>query len=233
LGEQLHSWYFSGQKSNSHSDFFKPGEGSEEVVEQMMMANGAAVVGRNFYDITQGWGGNHPVHGLHCFVVTHRLPGNVPRGETKFTFVTDGVESAVRQARASAGNKPVGVAGANVAQQALNAGVVDELMIHLVPLLLGNGVRLFDHLAAMQLKLEVLEVIQAKRCDASALSHSPIARRPENLTEEIEEGDLARIINCERRSAHGNLDIEKASRRRNHCMERSRVRSGIVEGRAD
>ena len=162
LGEQLHSWYFSGQKSNPHSDFFKPGEGSEEVVEQMMMAHGAAVVGRSLYDITEGWGGNHPIHGLHCFVVTHEPPANVPRGETRFTFVTDGVESALRQARAAAGLKLVGIAGANVAQQALRAGVVDELMIHLVPVLLGKGVRLFDHLAALQLRLEILEVIPAK-----------------------------------------------------------------------
>jgi len=162
LGEQLHSWYFSGRKSNPHSDFFKPGEGSEEVVDQMMTSHGAAVVGRNLYDITRGWGGNHPIHGLHCFVVTHRPPANVPRGETRFTFVTDGVESAVRQARAAAGNKLVGVAGANVAQQALKAGVVDELMIHLVPVLLGEGVRLFDNLAAMQSGLEILEVIPAR-----------------------------------------------------------------------
>jgi dihydrofolate reductase len=162
LGEQLHSWYFSGRKSSPHSDFFKPAEGSEEVVERMMTTNGAAVVGRNLYDITQGWGGNHPIPGLHCFVVTHRPPVDVPRGETQFTFVTDGVESAVRQARVAAGNKKVGVAGANVAQQALKAGVVDELMIHLVPVLLGNGVRLFDHLAAMQSGLEILEVIPAK-----------------------------------------------------------------------
>jgi dihydrofolate reductase len=162
LGEQLHGWYFSGEKHNPHSDFFKPGEGSEAVVEEMMTGNGAAVVGRNLYDITQGWGGNHPIHGLHCFVVTHEPPASVPRGDTRFTFVTDGVESAVRQARAAAGNKRVGVAGANVAQQALKAGVVDELMIHLVPLLLGSGVRLFDHLAAMQLRLEILDVTPAK-----------------------------------------------------------------------
>jgi dihydrofolate reductase len=70
---------------------------------------------------------------------------------TKFTFVTDGIESAVQQAKRAAGNKLVGVAGANVAQQALKASLVDELMIHLVPVRLGGGVRLFDHLGVMQI----------------------------------------------------------------------------------
>jgi len=158
LGEKLHEWYFAGDKLNPHSDFFKPAEGSEEVVEQMMTASGAAIVGRNLYDITGGWGGNHPVHGMHCFVVTHEPPKHVPQGQTRFTFVTDGIESAVRQARAAAGNKMVGVAGANVAQQALKAGLVDELMIHLVPVLLGRGRRLFDELPT-HVELEVVRVI--------------------------------------------------------------------------
>jgi dihydrofolate reductase len=161
LGEKLHAWYFSGGAFNPHSDFFRPGEGSESVVEDMMTAHRAAIVGRNLYDITGGWGGNHPVHGLHAFVVTHDPPKSVPQGETKFTFVTDGIESAVRQAKAAAGDKMVGVAGADVARQALRVGLVDELMIHLVPVLLGNGVPLFKHLEEQQIDLELIEVIPA------------------------------------------------------------------------
>jgi dihydrofolate reductase len=162
LGEKLHAWYFSGDELNPHSDFFKPGEGSEGVVEEMMTAHRAAIVGRNLYDMTGGWGGNHPVHGLHAFVVTHEPPKDVPQGETKFTFVTDGIESAIRQAKAAAGDKMVGVAGADVAQQALEAGLVDELMIHLVPVLLGNGITLFKHVGDQQIDLEIIEVIPAK-----------------------------------------------------------------------
>ena len=162
LGDKLHDWYFAGDKLNPHSDFFKPDEGSEGIVEEMMTESGAAVIGRNLYDITGGWGGNHPIHGLHCFVLTHHPPAEVPQGETKFTFVTDGIESAVRQAKLAAGDKNIGVTGADVAQQALKAGLVDELLIHLAPVLLGDGVRLFDHLADMQIELEIAEVIPAK-----------------------------------------------------------------------
>lgn len=162
LGEKLHEWYFSGEKLNPHSDFFKPGEGSESVVEAMMTGGGAAVIGRNLYDITGGWGGNHPVRGLHAFVLTHEPPAEVPQGETKFTFVTDGIESAVRQAKAAAGDKSVGIGGADVAQQALKAGLVDELMLHLVPVLLSDGVRLFEHFGTQQFDLEIAEVIPAQ-----------------------------------------------------------------------
>ncbi len=162
LGDKLHEWYFSGEEQSPHSEFFKPGAGSEGVVEEMMTTNGAMVIGRNLYDITGGWGGNHPVKGLQAFVVTHQPPADVPQGETKFTFVTDGVESAIQQAKVAAGAHSVGVAGANVAQQALQAGLVDELMIHLVPVLLGDGVPLFKHLEDQQIALEIVEVIPAQ-----------------------------------------------------------------------
>lgn len=127
-----------------------------------MTESGTMVIGRNLYDIVGGWGGNHPVRGLHAFVLTHEPPADVPQGDTKFTFVTNGIVSAVRQAKAAAGDKNVGVAGADVAQQALKAGLVDELLIHVAPVLLGDGVRLFDHLSDQQIELEIAEVIPAK-----------------------------------------------------------------------
>lgn len=162
MSDKLHEWYFSGDTPSVYGDFFKPGAGSAGIVEAMMTESGAMVIGRKLYDIVDGWGGNHPVRGLHAFVVTHTPPADVPQGDTKFTFVTDGVESAVRQAQAAAGSKMVGIAGADVAQQALKAGLVDELLIHLVPVLLGEGVRLFDQLAGMQIELEIDEVIPAQ-----------------------------------------------------------------------
>lgn len=162
ISDKLHEWYFSGEKLNPHSEFFKPGEGSEAVVDEMLTESGAMVIGRRFYDVVDGWGGNHPIPGMRVFVLTHEPPAEVPQGDTMFTFVTDGIESAVRQAKAAAGDQSVGIGGANVAQQALKAGLVDELLIHLVPVLLGDGVRLFEQLGEMQITLEIAEVIAAK-----------------------------------------------------------------------
>jgi dihydrofolate reductase len=87
----------------------------------------------------EGWGGSHPV-GVPVFVVTHHVPEQVPKGTTTFTFVTDGIESAIDQAKAAAGEKNVGVAGANIARQCIKVGLVDEIHIHLVPVLLGEGI---------------------------------------------------------------------------------------------
>ncbi len=106
---------------------------------------GALVVGRRIFDYTNGWGGNHPLN-VPVFVVTHAthaLPDGWPRDDVPFTFVHDGVASAVKQASAVAGSKTVGVAGPNIAQQCLALGLLDEINIDLVPVLLGTGIRFF------------------------------------------------------------------------------------------
>ena len=104
------------------------------------------------------------------FVLTHHARPPSELGTTTFAFVTDGVESAVEQARAAAGDRNVSVAGgASVAQQALNAGLLDELVIHVVPVLLGGGTRLLDGLDP-KIKLERMRVI-----DSPAVTHSAIA----------------------------------------------------------
>jgi dihydrofolate reductase len=104
---------------------------------------------------------------MPVFVLTHHARETLIKGETTFTFVTDGIGSALEQARAAAGEKDVVVAGgANVAQQYLKAGLLDELQIHLVPVLLGRGVRLFDHLGTEQVELECTRVI-----DSPAVTH--------------------------------------------------------------
>jgi dihydrofolate reductase len=100
---------------------------------------------------------------MPVFVVTHhaREPLAKERGTT-FTFVTDGIESALEQARDAAGGRDVAVAGgANVAQQYLKAGLIDELQIHLVPVLLGAGARLFDNLGGAEVALECTGVVEA------------------------------------------------------------------------
>ncbi len=123
---------------------------------------GALVVGRRIFDYTNGWNGSHPL-GVPVFVVSHTIPDGWPRDDATFTFVTDGVESAVAQAKAVAGDKTVGVAGPNVAQQCLNAGLVDELHVELVPVLLGEGIRFFDHLRSTPVTLDDPTIIPGSR----------------------------------------------------------------------
>ncbi len=98
--------------------------------------------------------------GIPSFVVTHEVPEEWRDREGPFTFVTDGVESAIRQAKAVAGDKPVGVAGGDIAMQCLRLGLLDELWIHVVPVLLGSGTRLFDELDGSPVRLEQQRVVE-------------------------------------------------------------------------
>ena len=109
---------------------------------------------------TDGWGGNGPIPKVPLFVVTHNVPDEIPDGESSYTFVTDGVESAIRLAKAAAGDKYVSLLGASVPQQCLRAGLLDEIQIHLVPTLLGNGTRLFEHLEDGRVELETVRVVE-------------------------------------------------------------------------
>jgi len=109
------------------------------------------------FDVANGWGDNPPFGA--CFVLTHRGQEKLVKGVTTFTFVTDGVEGAFEQARAAAGEKDVSIAGgANVIQQYLGAGLLDEIQIDLVPVLLGDGTRLFKN---MGIELERTRVIES------------------------------------------------------------------------
>lgn len=162
-GERLHEWVvrlaawrephgFEGGETNS----------SSEVVEEGLQASGAVVLGKRMFDNAHGWGDEPPFH-RPVFVVTHDEREPLAKdGGTTFTFVTDGVESAVEQARAAAGGKDVSVAGgASVAQQCLRAGLLDEIQIHVAPLLLGGGVRLFEDTGGGQIELEPTRVIES------------------------------------------------------------------------
>ena len=100
---------------------------------------------RGTFDLAHGWGGKHAWG--PAFVLTHHIPAGWPRPNSTVHFVTDGIESAVHQAKAAAAGKSVGVHGADTIQQCLNAGLLDELQVDLAAVLLGSGVRLFDHLA--------------------------------------------------------------------------------------
>lgn len=120
---------------------------------------GAVVAGRRTYDVSDAWGGRGPVPGLPLFIATHHVPDSVPPGDPPYTFVTDGVEAAIAQARAAAGGNDVHLMGASVVQQAIHADLLDELVITLVPVVLGGGVRLLEDL--QPLKFEAFQVIHA------------------------------------------------------------------------
>jgi dihydrofolate reductase len=133
------------------------------VLGEMVDEVGALVMGRLSYDLAEGeggWGDGGPAGPAPCFVLTHEPPApETVRAPDVFTFVTDGIESAVAQAKSVAGDKVVGVHGASAAQQCLAAGLLDEIQIHLAPVLLGSGTRLFEHLGG-QIQLSRQRVVE-------------------------------------------------------------------------
>jgi dihydrofolate reductase len=119
---------------------------------------GAVLTGRRTFDKADGWGGNHAWG--PAFVLTHHVPAGWPRPDSTVYFMTDGVESAVKQAGAAAKGKSVGVHGADTIRQLLNAGLLDEIGVDIAAVLLGSGIRLFDHLAGTSAVLGNPMVIQ-------------------------------------------------------------------------
>ena len=140
---------------------FKVSSQSAELLREVFAGFGALVTGRRTFDITNGWDGRHPVGDVPIFVVTHSVPEGWDYEGSPFTFVTDGVESAVEQARTAAGEKDVVVGAASLVQQCLKAGLLDEVHVDLVPVLLGGGVRLFDHLGTEHIELERIRLVEA------------------------------------------------------------------------
>ncbi len=119
---------------------------SADHLRGLMAEVGAFLTGRRTFEVAGGWGGQHPWD-VPAFVVTHDVPDGWSRPGSTVQFVTDGIESAVAQAKSAAGAKSVAVHGAQTIQQCLDAGLLDEIHIDLAAVLLGAGVRLFDHLA--------------------------------------------------------------------------------------
>jgi dihydrofolate reductase len=161
-GDALFNWYFSGDTEVPISDgnmVLKVSSQSAELLKESMSNYGAGVWGRKTFDIAQGWGGHPP--GSPAFIVTHTIPQEWIKEGSPFTFVTDGVESAIRQAKQAARDKDVVVCTASILQQCLNLGLMDEIHVDVVPLLLGKGVRLFDHLNIEPIELESIRVVAA------------------------------------------------------------------------
>ncbi|HEX2233375.1 MAG TPA: dihydrofolate reductase family protein [Thermoleophilaceae bacterium] len=131
---------------------------------EVMRRTGAILAGRRWHDLAiERWDGRHGIYGGNwtgpVFVITHDPPADPP--DPEITFLSDGIEPAVATAREAAGGRGVGILGANTAQQAVAAGLVDEIVIHVVPLLLGGGVRLFEGAEVDRVRLERVQVGQS------------------------------------------------------------------------
>ena len=154
---RLHEWYGFGSDGPDPSDLQsagKSGIGQHFLAEGN--ATGAVLAGRRTVEQADHWGGNH--HGVPIFVPSHRPPGPSVANYPMVTYVTEGIESAMAQAKAAAGDRNVLVHGAYTAQRALEAGVLDELQIHQIPVLFGGGRRLFEVLPS-RIELEIVQVI--------------------------------------------------------------------------
>jgi dihydrofolate reductase len=161
-GDALFNWYFSGDTEIPISDgnmVLKVSAESAKLLQESMKKYGAGVWGRKTFDIAGGWGGHPP--GSPCFIVTHQVPQEWVYEGSPFTFVTDGVASAIQQAKQAAVDKDVVVCTATILQQCLNLGLMDEIHVDVAPLLLGKGVRLFDHLNIEPTDLERIRVLAA------------------------------------------------------------------------
>jgi dihydrofolate reductase len=143
-GERLHDWMFDAKT-----------DADAEVLDEVYASTGAILMGKRMFDGgVEPWGDPPPFR-MPVFVLTHESRDPLPRqGGTTYTFVTGGLEAGLEQARAVAGDKNVGIwGGASIIRQYLKAGLLDEMQIHLVPLLLGGGVRLFEDLGTARIEL--------------------------------------------------------------------------------
>lgn len=159
-GEGLFTWIGAGPESNRVERRVAPPDASKVVIDEWMTQGGAIITGRRTFDIANGWKDGHPID-VPIFVVAHEVPTH---GEwsPRVSFVTDGVERALELAQKAAGDRTVSVGGASVAQQLLRVGKLDGIQVSVVPLLLGGGVRLFDHLGADPIALEQTRVIESE-----------------------------------------------------------------------
>lgn len=147
---EVFDWYFTSgdveiDSGGADAMIFKVSDASAKHIRSLTSELGAVLTGRRTFDAAQGWGGNHAWG--PAFVLTHEIPTGWPRPDSTVNFVTEGLESAVDQAKAAAAGKSVGVHGAATIQQLLNAGLLDEMSVDIAAVFLGSGVRLFDHLA--------------------------------------------------------------------------------------
>ena len=148
----LHDWRFGGQSSAE----------TEAYEVEKFKPMGAGIVGRRMLDLGIGPWGENPTFHMPIFVLSHETRKPITKqGGTTYTFITEGIESALQRAEEAAGGKDIMLlGGADVAQQYLKAGLLDEIHLHLVPVLLGEGIRLFENIGTEQINLEQISVIE-------------------------------------------------------------------------
>jgi dihydrofolate reductase len=168
-GDRLFNWMAAGPESNRAERRLAPPDASKPVIDEWMTQGGAIVSGRRTFDIAGGWKDGHPVD-VPIFVVTHDAP---TEGEwsPRVSFVTDGLEPALELAQQAAGDRIVSVCGPSIAQQLLRAGKLDQIQVSVVPLLLGGGVRLFDHLGIDQRSTDAIELEQFRVIESDGVTH--------------------------------------------------------------
>lgn len=159
-GGRLHDWMF-GDAARTNATYSSETPDDAEMVETTLSSVGAVILGRRTYDVgLQHWNDDTP-YPAPSFVLTHTPRPEQPMKSASFRFVTDGVESAVQQARAAAGDRDVTVMGASAAQQILRAGLADAVHIQLVSVLLSGGTRLFDRIGDAHIELVRTRVVAA------------------------------------------------------------------------
>ena len=159
-GGALFNWYFNGDTEVSvpGAPPMKMSKESAAVFGEAVKSLGIMVCGRRMFDIANAWGGTPP--GTPCIVVTHHPPQEWVKEASPFIFI-EGVENAIAKAKELSGDKPVAISSANIAQQALKSGLLDEIHMALIPVLLGGGVRLFENTGDTPVALETISVVEA------------------------------------------------------------------------
>jgi dihydrofolate reductase len=159
-GQRLFAWMNAGPENVRENEWLAPPEASRPVIERWLTEAGAIVSGRRTFDIAGGWKNGHPVD-VPIFVLTHEAP-TAGEWSPRVSFVTEGFDRALELAQEAAGDLDVSVCAADVAQQALRAGKLDEIEVSVVPYLLGGGVRLLEDFGPEPLELEQLSVIESE-----------------------------------------------------------------------
>jgi dihydrofolate reductase len=159
--EELFGWYFGGDTpvpTPGGQVTFMVSEGSAKHMREGLERIGALIGGRRIFDLTQGWGGNHPL-GVPVFIVSHSVPEGWPREGSSVSFV-DHLDDAVAQAKAAAGDKDVAIATPDITRQLLDKKQLDEVSLNLVPVLLGEGIPCFANLTSSPIRLAGPEVTE-------------------------------------------------------------------------
>jgi dihydrofolate reductase len=165
--EHLFAWYNAGDQSfpSTHADVpFNLTAPDHRYLKDYVDGAGVLVVGRRLFDQVDGWGGVHPLD-RPVVVVTHNVPDDWVKAhpDAAFTFVTDGLDKAIEQAREIAGDRNVGVSAGNLGSQCLALGLLDEIWFDLVPVVLGEGVPYFDAFGTGPVELDGPDIIQGTR----------------------------------------------------------------------